>query len=252
MKARYTEEPCKGNRLRPCARWKLCPPCNDLSARRASARIHQSIEMLEVDPQDVYALTVTLPGYWHGIRKSSIWAQYAYITGRQTLKGRGGMWPMRGLNVRLTEHGVLGGWHFIECTFNSTTHCWNVHFHSILLGGRPTWLPLSETTVDEDFVKGVVDGSKSLELRKLGFGEIYSLSRAGDPGEVIAYCTELAYASKQALKGPAVRLQAFLRSVKPRLCRPFGIARMPMQERINWHLEQGNAEIADLLMSREQ
>jgi len=27
---------------------------------------------------------------------------------------------------------------------------------------------------------------------------------------------------------------------------------MPMQERINWHLEQDNAEIADLLMSRAQ
>ena len=159
---------------------------------------------------------------------------------------------MRGLNVRLQEGGVLGGWHFIECTFNSTTHCWNTHFHSILLGDCPDWLPLSETTVDEEFVKGVVDGSKSVKLRILGFGDIYSLSRAGDPGEVIAYCTELAYASKQSLKGPAVRLQAFLRSVKPRLCRPFGIARMSMQDRINWHLEQGNADIADMLMSKAQ
>ena len=113
-------------------------------------------------------------------------------------------------------------------------------------------MPLSETTVDEEFVKGVVDGSKSVKLRILGFGDIYSLSRAGDPGEVIAYCTELAYASKQSLKGPAVRLQAFLRSVKPRLCRPFGIARMSMQDRINWHLEQGNADIADMLMSKAQ
>jgi len=199
-------------------------------------------------------MTVTLPGYWHGIRKSSPWAQYAYITGRQSLPGRGGLWPMRGLNVRLMEeeHTVLGGWHFVECTFNSKTHCWNFHFHSILLGGCPSWLPLSETTVDDDFQRSVVDGSKSLELRKLGFGEIYSLARAQDTGEVIAYCTELAYASKQSLKGPAVRLQAFLGSVKPRLVRPFGIARMSLETRVNWHLEQGNGEIADMLIAKAQ
>ncbi len=252
MKARYTEEPCGGNRLRPCARWKLCPPCNDLSARRVSARIHQTIEMLEIAAEDVYALTVTLPGYWHGIRKSSIWAQYAYTTGRSPVSGKGGLWPMRGLNVRLAEGGVEGGWHFIECTFNSKTHCWNMHFHSILLGACPDWLPLSETSVDEEFQRVVVDGSKSLELRKLGFGEIYSLTRAQDTGEVVAYCTELAYASKQSLKGPSVRLRAFLGSVKPRLVRPFGIARMSMRARINWHLEQGNGEIADMLIARAQ
>jgi len=27
---------------------------------------------------------------------------------------------------------------------------------------------------------------------------------------------------------------------------------MPMQERINWHLEQGHADIADMLMSKAQ
>jgi len=111
---------------------------------------------------------------------------------------------------------------------------------------------MSETSVDDDFQRSVVDGSKSLELRKLGFGEIYSLSRAQDTGEVIAYCTELAYASKQSLKGPAVRLQAFLGSVKPRLVRPFGIARMSLETRVNWHLEQGNGEIADMLIAKAQ
>jgi len=251
--------PCSGTRLRPCARWKLCPPCNDVVARRASARIHQSIEMLDIPPRDVYALTVTLPGYWHGIRKSSIWAQYAYITGRQKLwksYGKTGLWPMRGLNVRLTEHGVLGGWHFIECTFNSTTHCWNMHLHSILLGDRPTWLPLSEFSVDEPVLDSQnysrsLKSSKSLELRKLGFGERYTLDRCQDTGEVVSYCVLAAYSSKQALKGPATRLQAFLRSVKPRLVRPFGIARMSIDDRINWHLEQDNHDIADMLMSKQ-
>jgi len=250
MKARFTEDPCSGSTLRPCARWKLCPPCNDIVARRASARIHQSIEMLEIQSEDVYALTVTLPGYWHGIRKSSIWAQYAYTTGRNALSGRGGLWPMRGLNVRLTEGGVLGGWHFIECTYNSTTHCWNMHVHSILLGDRPDWLPLSEISVNEDFQKSL-NSSKSLELRKLGYGERYTLDRCQDTGEVVGYCVALAYSSKQALKGPANRLQAFLRSVKPRMVRPFGIARMSMQDRINWHLEQENHDMADMLMSKQ-
>ncbi len=208
--------------------------------------------MTGVAPEDVYALTITLPGYWHGIRKSSIWSQYAYITGRSSVKGRGGLWPMRGLNVRLMEdeHTVLGGWHFVECTFNSTTHCWNMHLHSILLGGRPTWLPLSESKVDENFTRSLVS-SKSLELRKLGFGERYTLDRCQDSGETVSYCVALTYSCKQALKGPATRLQAFLRSVKPRMVRPFGIARMSLDERINWHLEQDNHDIADMLMSRQ-
>lgn len=249
MKARHTGEPCSGSNLRPCARWKLCPPCNDVVARRASARIHQTIEMLEIGPKDVYALTITLPGSWHGIRKSSIWAQYAYITGRNAVSGRTGLWPMRGLNLRLQEGGVLGGWHFIECTFNDKTKCWNMHAHSILLGKCPDWLPMSETIVDEEFNRKL-KSSKSVELEKIGFGERYTLDRCQDTGQVVGYCVALAYSSKQALKGPSKDLQAFLRSVKPRMVRPFGIARMSMQERINWHLEHENHDIADMLMSK--
>ena len=92
--------------------------------------------------------------------------------------------------------------------------------------------------------------SKSVELEKIGFGERYTLDRCQDTGQVVGYCVALAYSSKQALKGPSKDLQAFLRSVKPRMVRPFGIARMSMQERINWHLEHENHDIADMLMSK--
>lgn len=240
---------CQGTKRRPCARWKLCAKCNDLTARRAQARIMQTIDILEIAAEDVYALTVTLPGSRHGIRRASIWSQYAWITGRQQITGRGGLWPMRGLNARMLESGVAGGWHFVECTFNSATKCWNMHLHCLLLGGRPTWLPLSDHEVDADFNRRL-KSSTSTKLGAMGFGTRYTLDRCQDVGDVVSYCVALAYSSKQALKGPATRLQSFLRSVKPRLARPFGCARLSQMDRIQYHLENDNPEFADYLLSK--
>jgi len=191
---------CSGTRLRPCSRWKLCPKCNDLQARRTSARIYRTLEILEEEELPVFALTITLPGAWHGIRHSSIFSQYAYATARSTVQGLAGQWPMRGLNKRLKDAGVVGGWHFVECTYNSAASWWNVHVHSILLGDCTGWLPKSEVEIDENFSRKI-RSSTSDELRTLGFGERYTLDECQDQQQVVGYCVALAYSSKQALKG---------------------------------------------------
>jgi len=242
---------CSGTRKRPCSRWKRCARCNDIVARRTSARIHQDLKMLEDlwGKEEVLALTITLPGMWHGIRRSSIWSQWTYITGRQQLKGLPGLWPMRGLNKRLSEAGTVGGWHFFECTYNQGTRCWNAHLHSILLGNCAGFLDTSEVRYAEDGSKSVI-GSKSSQLKELGFGERYTLDRCVDDAEVVGYCVSRAYASKQSLKGPEKELVAFLRSVKPHLVRPFGRARVPKVDRVQWLLENNMDVIADLLLSR--
>jgi len=244
---------CHGTKKRPCARWRMCARCNDLVARRASARIHQDLQILEdqYGLPEVLALTITLPGLWHGIRRSSIFKQYAFITGRQTLKGLPGMWPMRGLNKRLLDSGVVGGWHFIECTHNKTTGYWNTHIHSILLGNCGSWLPLSAVKVDADFGRSL-ESSTSQNLRTLGFGERYTLDACQDMAQVLGYCVALAYSSKQALEGPPGELAKFLGVVQPRLVRPFGIARISNDDRIAYLIENDKHDIADVLIAREQ
>ncbi|HIA03468.1 MAG TPA: hypothetical protein EYN66_16440 [Myxococcales bacterium] len=158
---------------------------------------------------------------------------------------------MRGLNKRLLDSGVVGGWHFIECTHNKTTGYWNTHIHSILLGNCGSWLPLSAVKVDADFGRSL-ESSTSQNLRTLGFGERYTLDACQDMAQVLGYCVALAYSSKQALEGPPGELAKFLGVVQPRLVRPFGIARISNDDRIAYLIENDKHDIADVLIAREQ
>lgn len=241
----------------------MCAGCNDLIARRAAAKVHGTLAVLRhlYGSLNLQALTTTLPGSWHGIRSASIFKQYAYLNARVPLPGTGGgLWPKRGLNKRLQDAGVLGGWHFFECTYNDRTGCWNAHFHSLIVGDCSSWLPVSEQAYDVVSTQGRYPSSvttkhplssTSGKLRSLGYGERYTLDQIGDADQLTAYVSEFAYCSKQNVKGPSRALATWLRVVKPRLVSPFGIARVSDDDRIACHLENDEHDLADMLQSKQ-
>lgn len=257
-----------GTKKRPAARWRRCAWSNDQVARRASAKTIADLQYLLSEPYagyEVFALTITLPGAWHGIRRASLWSQYEYITGRCTVSGYPGWHSMRGLNTKLKEWGAVGGWWFFECKYNSKKKWWNAHLHGLLIapaGWNPSELPVSEVEVlnkehivvtsDDDVRewKRHVCGSTAGSLRTLGFGERYTLDRCTTPEEVVAYSNSLSYCTKQQLQGPENELTTFLRGAKPTLTRSWGAARIPFDDRITWLVQNDQHDIADMLLSR--
>ena len=108
-----------------CARWRLCPACEEVRARRMQAKVAKRLQH-EVDwagdvgwPLKVGILTTTLPGKTSWVRNASLEEQVNYLTDRVTLPGHTGWHSMRGLNTRMKEWGVMGGSHHIEFTNSS-------------------------------------------------------------------------------------------------------------------------------------
>ena len=255
---RFTEKPKHGTKKRPAARWRRCAWSNDQVARRAAAKTRSDLEYLletVVPGYQVLCLTVTLPGAWHGIRRASLWSQFNYMVARTTVKGHSGWHSMRGLNTKLRDWGIVGGWWFFECKYNSKKKWWNLHVHGIVLappGYEAAELPISEVdVVDEENWKRQVKSSTSGALRSLGLGERYTLDRCQDDLDVISYCTALAYCTKQQLEGPEKELVGFLRGRKPRLTSAWGVGIIPMDDRIGWLIQNDRHDLADMLMSRQ-
>lgn len=263
-----TEEAWYGTKARPKARWKRDPQSNNVVATRKAANVAGDLSILQSMYPDtsLQCLTTTLPGAWHGIRRSSLHNQFDYMTARVTVPGYAGIHSMRGLNLTLTnDTNVFGGWHFFECKYNNKKKWWNLHCHSLLFGDASATIPLSEYSIPENDddsdpwsmwnSEGGLQNKKLISstsgvLRELGFGERYTLDQADSTMEQISYCTKLAYCTKQVLDGPEKELVGFLRGRKPRLSEAFGAARMSNQERINYLIEQDDHEMARLLSEK--
>lgn len=243
-----TEDSKLGTKFRPKGRWHRCAWSNDVVARRAAAKTSRDLEILLEDYPDepIQVLTLTLPGAWHWVRSASLYAQWDYIRERVTVKGLPGWHSMRGINTRLREAGARGGWHFFECKYNKKTEHWHLHCHSLFVGDVTSWLPASEKEVREDFSTDL-KSSTSGKLRELGFGERYTLDVPEDEGQVLSYCTKLAYCTKQQFEGPEKHLKAFLRYKKPRLVEPFGDARMSKARRIEYYMDRDMHDMVDIL-----
>lgn len=255
-----SEESHYGTRARPAARHKRDAWSNNLVANRKAAKVAEDIRVLQnLYPEtSVQCLTTTLPGRWHGIRKQSLVNQFDYMTKRVTLPGRTGWHSMRGLNTTLTQDSyVLGGWHFFECKYNKKKKWWNLHCHSLLFGDTSSTIPLSDYEIPKIWNEQGGLQSKELKsstsgvLRELGFGERYTLDQAHSTEEQISYCTKLSYATKQVLDGPENELVSFLRGRKPRLSEAFGAARLSIDDRIGYHIEQDNHAMVEYLTGND-
>lgn len=247
-----------GTKKRPAARWRRDSWSNDQVARRAAAKCRSDLEYLLEEVYcgyEVFCLTVTLPGAWHGIRRASLWSQFEYCSARTTVSGYAGWHSMRGLNTKLVEWGAVGGWWFFECKYNSKQKWWNLHVHGIMIapkGWDSSKLPVSDVDIrEEEKWKRHVKSSTAGALRTLGFGERYTLDRCQDDLDVISYCTALAYCSKQQLQGPEIELVGFLRARKPRLTVPWGAARISHDDRVGWLIQNDKHDLADMLMARK-
>jgi hypothetical protein len=236
-----------------CARWRLCPACEDVRARRMQAKIARRLQHdidwandVGWDPK-VAILTTTLPGKESGIRHGSLEEQVEYLTDRVTLPGHTGWHSMRGLNTRMKEWGVSGGSHHIEFTNKSGT--WNCHLHSVMFGFEDDWaVPLKTSTKvnewNDDLTMKlqpekleVATRSNKRVLAPLGLGRIYTLDVATEDelAQVVKYSAKVQYVTKAAdvrKLNPSLKAEVsdFLdgkrtkkgRRSSPRLTRTFG------------------------------
>lgn len=236
-----------------CARWRLCPACEDVRARRMQAKIARRLQF-DIDWAEdvgwepkVAILTTTLPGKGSGVRESSLEEQVNYLTQRVTIPGHTGWHSMRGLNTMMKEWGVSGGSHHIEFTNSSGT--WNCHMHSVMFGFEDDWnVPLKSSTKlnewNDDLTMKlqpekleVATRSNKRVLSPLGLGRIYTLDVATDDelAAIVKYSAKVQYVTKQidvrkmnhSLRGEVSDFLAgkTLRSGRqsyPRLARAFG------------------------------
>ena len=236
-----------------CARWRLCPACEDVRARRMQAKIARRLQH-ELDWADdvgwepkVAILTTTLPGKESGIRHASLEDQVNYLTSRVTLPGYTGWHSMRGLNTKMKEWGVAGGSHHIE--FTNTSGTWNCHLHSVMFGFEDDWkVPLASSTKmnewNDDLTMKLVPEKLEVATRSnkrvlapLGLGRIYTLDVAtkDELEQVVRYSAKVQYVTKaidvkKMNKGLTREVSDFLdgRTTKkgtrsyPRLTRTFG------------------------------
>lgn len=236
-----------------CARWRLCPACEEVRARRMQAKIARRLQH-DIDwahdvgwEPKVAILTTTLPGKESAIRNGSLEEQVEYLTQRTTMSGYTGWHSMRGLNTKMKEWGVSGGSHHIEFTNKSGT--WNCHLHSVMFGFEDDWsVPLATSTKmnewnDDLTMKLVPDKlevatrSNKRVLAPLGLGRIYTLDVAtkDELAQVVRYSAKVQYVTKAAdvkKLNPELKSEVSdflngkwtktLRRSTPRLTRTFG------------------------------
>ena len=197
-----------------CARWRLCPACEDVRARRTQAKLARKLQH-ELDwaddvgwPLKVGVLTTTLPGKESEIRHADLESQVNYLCSRTTLPGYTGWHSMRGLNTKLKEWGVMGGSHHIE--FTNTSGNWNCHMHSVLVGFENDWnVPLKDCAKwsewNDDLTMKLVPEklevmtrSNKRELSPLGLGRIYTLDVAHEDelARPVRYAAKVSYVTK--------------------------------------------------------
>lgn len=245
-----------------CPRWRLCPGCERVRAKRNQWKIARSLQYdldLAEDadtPIKIGVLTSTLPGKESMVRSATLSEQFDYLTKRVTLPGYTGWHSMRGLNTRLKEWGISGGSHFIEFT-NKTGNQWNTHMHSVLVGFEEDWqVPLKETRAVREWnddlsmklqVEQLENKSRSNKrvFEPLGLGRLYTLDIAtpDEMASIARYSAKVEYVTKP-VKVPRTKLpevsdflngKVNLRDVTfggitsskttrsiPRLARPFG------------------------------
>lgn len=198
-----------------CPRWRLCPGCEKVRARRNQWKIAKSLQY-DIDlaeeqgaPIKIGVLTSTLPGKSSKVRSASLSEQYDYLTKRTTMSGYTGWHSMRGLNTRLKEWGISGGSHFIEFT-NKSGNQWNTHMHSVLVGFEEDWnVPLKETTAVREWNDDLTMKlqSEKLEnktrsnkriLEPLGLGRLYTLDIASEDelASIARYSKKVEYVTK--------------------------------------------------------
>ena len=197
-----------------CARWRLCPACEDVRARRMQAKVARRLQH-ELDWAEdvgwtpkVAILTTTLPGKESEVRSQSLAEQVEYLTSRTTMPGYTGWHSMRGLNTKMKEWGVAGGSHHIEFTNKSGT--WNCHLHSVMFGFEDDWsVPLASSTKmnewNDDLTMKlqpekleVATRSNKRVLSPLGLGRIYTLDVATEDelAQVVRYSAKVQYVTK--------------------------------------------------------
>jgi hypothetical protein len=241
-----------------CARWRLCPACEDVRARRMQAKIARRLQH-DIDWAEdvgwtpkVGILTTTLPGKESEVRSQSLEEQVAYLTERVTLPGHTGWHSMRGLNTMMKEWGVSGGSHHIEFTNKRGT--WNVHLHSVMFGFEDDWdVPLKQTSKfsewNDDLTMKLVPEkltdrhgkqrpkSNKRVLNPMGLGRLYTLDIAtiDELKSIVRYSAKVQYVTKAAdvrKLNPTLKAEVsdFLdgkrtskgRRSSPRLTRTFG------------------------------
>lgn len=198
-----------------CARWRLCPACENVRAKRMQAKVAKRLQH-ELDWAEdvgwepkVAILTTTLPGKESWVRTADLETQVNYLSQRVTLPGYTGWHSMRGLNTKMKEWGVAGGSHHIEFTNSSGT--WNCHMHSVMFGFEDDWnVPLKDSTKlnewNDDLTMKLVPEKLEVKtksnkrvLEPLGLGRIYTLDVA-TPDElaaVVRYSAKVQYVTKQ-------------------------------------------------------
>jgi len=198
-----------------CPRWRLCPGCEKVRARRNQWKIAKSLQY-DIDlaeeqgtPIKIGVLTSTLPGKSSKIRAGTLSEQYDYLTKRTTMSGYTGWHSMRGLNTRLKEWGISGGSHFIEFT-NKSGNQWNTHMHSVLVGFEDDWqVPLKETTsvrewnddltmmLQTEKLENKTRSNKRI-LEPLGLGRLYTLDIASEDelASIARYSKKVEYVTK--------------------------------------------------------
>ena len=198
-----------------CPRWRLCPGCEKVRARRNQWKIAKSLQY-DIDlaeeqgtPIKIGVLTSTLPGKSSKIRAGTLSEQYDYLTKRTTMSGYTGWHSMRGLNTRLKEWGISGGSHFIEFT-NKSGNQWNTHMHSVLVGFEEDWqVPLKETTAVREWnddltmmlqtekLENKTRSNKRI-LEPLGLGRLYTLDIASEDelASIARYSKKVEYVTK--------------------------------------------------------
>ena len=265
---------CKGvNRGKPdhswraqCARSAMCPACEHKKAGRRAWQIGERLRRFDEETNGEMAvgvLTLTGPGRASGFRYADLRTQYEYMTARVTLPGFVGHHSMRGVNKLLTDHGAVGGTHFIEFTYNNSKDWWNVHTHSLFWGDERLSIlkDCSSWSFPEDgplLGERKVRGRQSIGLQRLGFGKRYSLDYAEDHEleQIVRYSSKVAYATKpfKAPKKKCGEIRDFLLGLdgkEPRLARPFGeaIKGLGLQDFLSWDRCQRKKE--SLLRQKE-
>ena len=198
-----------------CARWRLCPACEERRAKRMQAKVAKRLQY-EIDWAEdvgwkpkVAILTTTLPGKDSWIRSADLETQVNYLCQRRTIPGYTGWHSMRGLNTKMKEWGVAGGSHHVE--FTNSSGNWNVHLHSVMFGFEDDWnVPLKSSTKmsewnDDLTMKlqpeklDVATRSNKRVLHPLGLGRIYTLDVATEDelSQIVRYSAKVQYVTKQ-------------------------------------------------------
>ena len=198
-----------------CSRWRLCPGCERVRAKRNQWKIAKSLQYdLDLSeeqgaPIKIGILTSTLPGKKSMIRSATLSDQYDYLTKRTTMSGYTGWHSMRGLNTKLKEWGISGGSHFIEFT-NKSGNQWNTHMHSVLVGFEEDWnVPLKETSAVREWnddltmmlqtekLENKTRSNKRI-LEPLGLGRLYTLdiASADEMASIARYSAKVEYVTK--------------------------------------------------------